>query len=82
MCRICLGQGRLPEAEKYMYNQLRLFCMCGCMYLTGPELQAQAWIVRNMVTIFAKVAKRPHTPRDAGIRRLFNASGIPIPQST
>ena len=45
----------------------------------GHELRAEAWLLRRMVTIFAKMAKRPHAPRDPGVRDLFHASGIPVP---
>ncbi|CAE7325240.1 unnamed protein product, partial [Symbiodinium sp. KB8] len=48
----------------------------------GSQLHAQAWIIRNLITIFAKVAKRPHKPRCAGVRSLFEKAGIPVPASS
>ena len=41
----------------------------------------EAWVIRRLITIFKKCAKRPHVPRDAGVRELFSRSGIPTPSS-
>ena len=38
-------------------------------------------MLRNLVTLFARTAKRPHAPRDPNLRDLFRRSGVPIPQS-
>ena len=59
-------------------------CACsGNTYVScrGHEVRAEAWLLRRLITIFAKMAKRPHAPRDPGVRDLFRASGIPVPQS-
>ena len=49
--------------------------------VAGTELRTQGWVIRRLITIFAKCAKRPHEPRDAGVRDLFRQSNIPIPSS-
>lgn len=39
----------------------------------------QGWALRRLVTEFARAARRPHVPREAGMRNLFLTAGIPLP---
>lgn len=42
----------------------------------GETIKTEAWVLRRLVTIFSQVARRPHVPRDAQMRRLFSVVGI------
>ena len=41
----------------------------------------EAWILRRLVYIFARISKRGHRPREYNLRLLMEASGIPIPEA-
>ena len=45
----------------------------------GRMVRAEAWILRKMVFLFNRAAKRGHRPREAGIRELMQVAGIDIP---
>lgn len=40
----------------------------------------QAWAVRRLVSVFARCARRPHIPRERGMRQLYLEAGIPLPE--
>ena len=46
---------------------------------SGDFCKAAAWRVRNLITLFVSIAKRPHRPRERNIRRIFKEVNIPIP---
>ena len=46
----------------------------------GEAYKAHAWRVRNLITTFCQVAKRPHRPRERNIRRLYKMVGIAVPE--
>lgn len=43
---------------------------------SGDSIKTEAWILRRLVSVFAQAARRPHVPRDAGLRKLFQTVGI------
>lgn len=47
--------------------------------LPGDEVKTEAWVLRNMVSILAGAARRPHIPRSHEFRELFKALGISLP---
>lgn len=44
----------------------------------GDEVKTEAWLIRNMVTVVAGAARRPHIPRSKELRVLFKAIGIEL----
>ncbi|CAE7336937.1 unnamed protein product [Symbiodinium sp. CCMP2456] len=40
----------------------------------------QGWRIRNLITMFVRIAKLPHRPTEEGIRRIYEAVDIPIPE--
>ena len=38
-----------------------------------------AWVLRRMVSLFARSAKRGHYPRQKGMQDIYKAAGIPLP---
>ena len=47
----------------------------------GDVIRVEAWILRRLVFLFARVARRGHRPREHNIRLLMEAAGIPVPSS-
>lgn len=45
----------------------------------GVAIRSEAHILKKLVGLFARVAKRGHRPREAGIRELMVVSGIDVP---
>lgn len=45
----------------------------------GEAVRTQAWIVRRLVSVFARMAKRGHFPREKAIQRIYVESGIALP---
>ena len=45
----------------------------------GRVVRAEAWILRKLVYLFNRAAKRGHRPREAGIRELMQVAGIDVP---
>ncbi|CAK9104829.1 Uncharacterized protein SCF082_LOCUS48889, partial [Durusdinium trenchii] len=39
----------------------------------------EAWKVRRLVTVFNRMAKRGHYPREEAIRRIYQEADIPLP---
>ena len=48
-------------------------------HLQGKFCRTQAWRIRNLITIFARLAKLPHRPTEENIRKMYEILGIPIP---
>eukprot|EP00435_Cladocopium_sp_Y103_P068251 s243_g31.t1 len=48
-------------------------------WLYRRMVRAEAWILRKLVFLFNRAAKRGHRPREAGIRELFKIAGIDVP---
>lgn len=46
---------------------------------SGKACRFQAWKLKRLVSVFSRVAKRGHYPRERGIRRIFTGAGIPLP---
>lgn len=42
----------------------------------------QAWGLRNLITEFARAARRPHVPREPAMRSLYISAGIPLPEGS
>lgn len=40
------------------------------------------WALRNLITEFARAAKRPHVPREAAMRQLYIDAGVPLPEGS
>ena len=38
-----------------------------------------AWVLRRLVSMFARSAKRGHYPRHKGMQQIYKAAGIPLP---
>lgn len=55
------------------FNKLTFFNSSGRM------VKAEAWILRKLVFLFNRTAKRGHRPREAGIRELMRIAGIDVP---
>ena len=36
----------------------------------------EAWVLRRCITVFSRVAKRPHTPRSGELRTLMSTLGL------
>ena len=73
------------------YQQADATKFCGCMYrsylgavacvidsfeLEGASIKADAWILRRLVSVLGRAARRPHTPRDQDMRDMFEGLGI------
>ena len=46
----------------------------------GDFCRTAAWKVRNLITIFGVIAKKPHRPRERNVRKLFRMVGIDMPE--
>ena len=57
----------------YLYFTLSL-----ALFTPGGAIKTEAWILRRLVSIFSSVARRPHTPREKGLRDLYGAVGITL----
>lgn len=44
----------------------------------GDEIDTEAWLLRNLITILTTAAKRPHVPRSPEFRALFEKIGISL----
>ena len=42
----------------------------------GAQIKTQAWIVRRLISLFGRFAKRPHRPRQIAFRRMMAAAGM------
>ena len=51
------------------------------MPISGDDINTEAWIIRNLVTVLAGAARRPHRPRSPEMRTLFRAIGIDVPEN-
>lgn len=49
--------------------------------ISGDDIKTEAWILRNLVTVLAGAARRPHVPRSPEMRTLFRAIGIDVPEN-
>ncbi len=45
----------------------------------GKIARRESWKLRRLVSVFNRMAKRGHYPRERGIRRIYQDSGIPLP---
>ena len=45
----------------------------------GKVARRESWKLRRLVSVFNRMAKRSHYPRERGIRRIYQDSGIPLP---
>ena len=45
---------------------------------SGDDVKTQAWMLRRLISIFSRAAKRPHTPRDKGFRSMMKEVGMEI----
>ena len=50
--------------------------------ILGDDVKTEAWILRNLISILAAAARRPHIPRSREMRMLFKAIGITVPEPT
>ena len=41
----------------------------------------QAWILKRLISIFGRAARRGHVPREQAMRKIYEAAGIPLPES-
>ena len=46
------------------------------MFTLGAEIKKEAWILKRCVSVFSRVAKRPHTPRSRELRTLLSGLGL------
>ena len=61
------------------WSPLAVPCHVPCLSCPGGTVKMQGWALRRLVTEFARAARRPHVPREAGMRNLFLTAGIPLP---
>lgn len=40
-----------------------------------------AWIIRRLISMFSRAAKRGHYPREEAMRNIFKAADIPLPEA-
>lgn len=45
-------------------------------------MRTESWILKRLVSILNRAAKRPHVPRNRGLRDLLGAVGIDLGPST
>ena len=45
----------------------------------GAIIQTEAWILRSLVFIFSRAAKRGHRPREPQMIQLMIAAEVPVP---
>lgn len=48
----------------------------------GKVVRVEAWILRRLVYVFTRVARRGHRPREFCIRSLMEVANIPVPERT
>lgn len=48
----------------------------------GKVVRVEAWILRRLVYVFTRVARRGHRPREFSIRSLMEVANIPVPERT
>ena len=41
----------------------------------------QAWILKRLISIFGRAARRGHVPRELAMKKIYEAAGIPLPES-
>lgn len=63
---------------KWYHKSPHLFGYYGGLFW-GRVVRAEAWILRKLVYLFNRTAKRGHRPREEGIRKLMEVAGIDIP---
>ena len=45
-------------------------------------MAVQAWALRRMISTYNSIVRRPHVPRERGLRRIMIAQGIDVPLDT
>ena len=48
--------------------------------ISGETVKIEAWIIKRLVYIFARLAKRGHRPRQPALRELMEIAGLPVPE--
>jgi|Cyp1metagenome_2_1107374.scaffolds.fasta_scaffold00077_9 hypothetical protein len=48
--------------------------------ISGETVKIEAWIIKRLVYIFARLAKRGHRPRQESLRELMEIAGLPVPE--
>ena len=46
---------------------------------SGETIRLQAWVIRRLISIFSRHAKRGHFPRERGVQKIYQAAGIALP---
>ena len=47
----------------------------------GDQVRIQAWILKRLISIFGRSARRGHVPRELAMKKIYEAAGIPLPES-
>lgn len=47
--------------------------------ISGKLARVQAWRLKRLVSVFNRVAKRGHFPRERAIQRIYTSADIPLP---
>ena len=42
----------------------------------GTTIKTQAWMIRRLISLFSRTAKRPHQPRQADLRAMMQEVGM------
>lgn len=71
------GETFTQEFLGSMHDTVSEHC-CATSRISGETIKAESWILRNLITILNKAAKRPHTPRSKEFRILFQCMGIEV----
>lgn len=45
-------------------------------------MKMESWILKRLISILSRAAKRPHVPRNAGMKQLLKDCGIEMGPST
>ncbi|CAE7576074.1 unnamed protein product [Symbiodinium sp. CCMP2456] len=55
---------------------MQFLAVCGSL---GDVCRTQAWVLKRLVSIFARAARRGHYPRERAFRDIYRTAGIPLP---
>ncbi|CAE7873655.1 unnamed protein product [Symbiodinium sp. KB8] len=49
--------------------------------IKSDQVRIQAWILKRLISIFGRSARRGHVPRELAMKKIYEAAGIPLPES-
>lgn len=78
---MCLNYSTLGHCYHSHVSASCLNFMMLLLPTLGDDIKTEAWVLRNLITVLATAARRPHTPRSPEMRQLFRAIGIDVSDS-